>query len=279
MDLEKGKFEEQTSTGKSTVRVTTINDGLSISEGKVSGTTFVHKFGQAPDFDTSDLEVTVWDGANDGGINQMVYVWSTTNAIDSISSSNAGDTQTIQLQGLDGDWNLIIQQATLNGQTRVALTTPLLRVFRLRNTGTTALAGNCYVYENTAITAGVPNDTTKIKAMINDGNNQTLMAIYSVPVGKTAYMRDWYAATAGASKSSNYVIRLWAREYLEASSTWGAWQLKHITSIADSGTSAYQHSYSEPEKFKEKVDLMMTVQMTAGGASGAAGFDIVLVDD
>jgi len=33
---------------------------LEIAKGNISGTTFIHKFGAAPDFDTSDNEVSVW---------------------------------------------------------------------------------------------------------------------------------------------------------------------------------------------------------------------------
>ena len=129
----------------------------------------------------ADGEVTVWDGANDGTLNQMVYQWSTTNAIDSISSSNSGDTQDVKIQGLDGDFNIIEQTVTLNGQNRVALSTPLIRVFRGKNNGLTAFAGSIYVYENTTISSGVPTDLTKVRLLIDDGNNQTLMALYTIP--------------------------------------------------------------------------------------------------
>ncbi|CAN8142792.1 hypothetical protein THIOSC15_770002 [uncultured Thiomicrorhabdus sp.] len=151
----------------------------------------------------------MWDGANDASIDQMTYIWSTTPAIDSISSSSISDTGTIQVQGLDANWELITQVVTLNGQTRVALTTPLLRAFRGKNTGTIPLVGNIVIYENTALSGGLPTDTTKIRLIINNGNNQTLMALYTIPAGKTGYMRDWYASTAGASKNSQYIIRLW----------------------------------------------------------------------
>ena len=49
-------------------------NGLSIASGEVTGSAFIHKFGQAPDFDISDGFVTIWDGADDAGINQMNYV-------------------------------------------------------------------------------------------------------------------------------------------------------------------------------------------------------------
>ena len=279
---EDGVFRNAKVTRDGYQTVSDASSGLSIAKGDVTGISYVHKFGQAPDFDTTDGEVTIWDGANDASINRMVYTYSTTAAIDSISSSNAGDTQEVKVQGLDTNLALVEQTVTLNGQTRVALTTPLIRIFRGKNNGATAFAGNVVVYENTALTGGIPTDTSKIRLLINDGNNQTLMAIFTVPIDKTGYVRDWYASTAGASKDSQYVIRLWAREYNSVAGAWKTWQLKHISSISDVGTSYIQHKYEEPEKFAGGADIMMTAQATEVGASAcsiSAGFDIVLVDN
>lgn len=279
---EDGVFQNVNVTRDGDLTISDNSSGLAISEGNVTGKTFVHKFGYAPDFDYGDGEVTVWDGSDDGGINQMTYQYSTTAIIDSISSSSTADTMDIQLQGLDANFDLVTQNVTLNGQTRVALGTNLIRIFRMKNNGTVDLVGNAYVYENTALTGGVPNDRTKIRSLINNGNNQTLMAVYTVPQDKVGYLRDWYASTAGSSKDSQYIIRLWARSYNEGLGVYNAWQLKHITSISDVGTSYVQHKYEEPETFIGKVDIRMTVEATAVGASGAsisAGFDVVLVNN
>ena len=108
------------------------------------------------------------------------------------------------------------------------------------------------------------------------------MALYTIPIDKTGYVRSWYASTAGASKDSQYVVRLWAREYSSGDSQWKAWQLKHISSISDVANSHVHHKYVEPEKFAGGVDIMMTVEATESGTTGAsigAGFDIVLVDN
>ena len=67
---------------------------LAIAKGEVTGSTAVNKWGNSPDFDDSDGEVYVWDAAEDGTAwENMTYTFSTTAAIDSISSTNAGDTQ------------------------------------------------------------------------------------------------------------------------------------------------------------------------------------------
>jgi len=252
------------------------SSGLSIAIGNVTKTTFIHKFGAAPNFDTGDGVVAVWDGADDANIDQMVYQYSSTDDIDSISSSNAGDTQDIEILGLDVNFDVVTQTRTLSGQTRVALSTDLLRVFRMKNVGTTDNAGHVYCYVNGAITAGVPDTPADVRAVIQPGNNQTLMAIYTIPDGKTGYMRDWFAALGGASRSANYTIELRARP------TGQVFQLKHLSAIAEEGSSTIKHDYVEPEVFAARTDIEMRVSIATGAitaASIAAGFDLVLIDD
>lgn len=273
-----GVFQTVRTTRDGDLSVSDNSNGLSIAEGNVTGKSFIHKFGEAPDFDTGDGEVTVWDGADDGllGGGAMVYTYSAIADIDTLSSSDAGDTQNIEVQGLDTNYGVITQTIALNGQTDVILPVPLLRVFRMRNVGSTDFAGVVYLrVTGTAQTAGVPDTASSVRAIVNNGNNQTLMAVYTIPAGKTGYMRDWYTALAGGSKSSNYKIKLRARPL------GGVFQLKHTSAIAEVGSSHVQHTYTEPETFQEKTDVEMTVSTTAVGVTGAdvsAGFDIVLVD-
>ena len=261
-------------TDSGNLRVTDAESGLAIAKGDVVGHAFIHKFGRAPDFDTGDGDVTIWDGADDLGTNEMQYNYSTTAIIDSLSSANAGDTQDIEVLGLDANYALVTQTITITGQTRKALSTNLIRVFRLKNVGSTDLAGDLYCYENTALTTGVPTDTTKVRAVIETGNNQTEMAVYTVPAGKTGYLRQWFASSSGAKKTTNYLMKLKARPFGQV------FQLKHSASIADAAP--YLHTYVEPEAFTEKTDIEMTAALTDTGVTEAAvsaGFDIVTVDN
>jgi hypothetical protein len=277
-----GDYVNIGATVSGNLKIANVEDGLSIAKGDVVGTTFIHKFGAAPDFDTGDNEVTVWDGAEDGTLwENMVYDYSLIADIDSISSSNelADVGLNMEIQGLDTNYNIVLQTISLDGvdaRTRVALTTPLIRVFRIKNISNTNLTGHVFVYPNTAISGGIPTDKSKIRAVIHPENNQTEMAIFTVPAGKTGYLRSWYAAEAGANKVTNYIIKLKAR------SLNGVFQLKHKSAISTTGTSQIQHEYVEPEIFQEKTDIEMTTQITAVGVTGgsvAAGFDIVLIDN
>jgi len=271
-----GTFVNVKVTPDGYLSISDISNGLSIAKGDVTGESFIHKFGNAPDFDTADGVVSVWDGADDGGIDQMEYQYSTTADIDTISSSNAGDTQDIEIQGLDTNWNVVTQTISLNGQSQVNLTTDLIRVFRMKNVDTTDNAGHIYCYVNGTATAGVPDTPGDVRAIIQPGNNQTLMALYSIPAGYTGYMRDWYASTSGANKTSNYPIEVRARSF------GGVFQLKHLSAISDNGSSHVQHDYTEPEVFQEKTDIELRASMTAvGGTAGSvsAGFDLVLIEN
>jgi len=251
--------------------------GLNRARGRVQGQSFIHKFGNAPDFDTGDGEVSLWDGANDASIDAMTYTYSTTNDIDSVISSSVTDVGAVEIQGLDVNYDLTNQTVTLNGQTRVAIPTTLRRVFRMKNVGATNFVGNvCTYITNAPTSSGVVDLNTDVRSCVDNGNNQTLMAIYTIPAGKTGYLRSFFAATSGGSRSTNYKIRLKAR------SLGGVFQLKHINALVDSGSSHFQHEYVEPEVFAEKTDIEMTAETTEGAITGSGvsgGFDIVLVDN
>lgn len=249
------------------------SDGLSIARGRLTGVTFIHKFGQAPDFDISNGDVTVWDGANDAGIDQMVYQYSTTANIDSLISTDASDTQSILILGLNSEYNEITQNVTLTGQTRAALGTKLIRIYRMINEGSTDLSGvvSCYV-NNAATSAGVVSDSANVRAIINNGNNQTLLGLYTVPAGKTAYMRDWYASLT-AKKTAIAGIKIFARPFGQV------FQLKHTSDINSAGSSHTQHKYNDPIPFKEKTDIEMRASTSVDSNGIAAGFDLVLVDN
>jgi hypothetical protein len=271
-----GGFTNVTATASNNLRVTDAENGLAIAKGDVTETTFIHKFGNAPDFDATDGTVTIWDGANDGDIDQMRYVYSSSADIDTISSSSESDTFDLEIQGLDGSYDLVTQTKALNGQTKVTLDTPLQRVFRMKNDNSSDNVGYIYCYVDGTVSSGVPDDSTSVRAIIGPGNNQTLMAVYTVPDGKTGYMRDWYASVAGASKDSNYLIEVRARPFGKV------FQLKHRSSLSDNGTSNIHHKYEEPEVFSAKTDIELRTSAVASGVTAAqisGGFDIVLVDD
>lgn len=155
----------------------TYSDTVSVWEKKKA----LNKFGRTSNAD-SGVSTTV--AVFQGTVVNETYV--STNIIDSIVSSNTGDTtQTITVEGhtIDGSGNLtfVTQNASLNGQTEVTLSTPLARANRAFVANSTtfdspyaALAGTISIYDNTGgITSGVPNTAAATKLIIDAGKTQT----------------------------------------------------------------------------------------------------------
>lgn len=111
--------------------------------------------------------------------------YQTDNTIDSIVSSNAGDTQSVIVEGHtidgNGDFTFVVQPATLNGQTPVTLSTPLARATRIYNNDSTDFAGTVYGYRSaaTSVVSGVPQTTAAIHLQ-TDSNNQSLKAATTI---------------------------------------------------------------------------------------------------
>lgn len=106
------------------------------------------------------------------GILHETYV--TSNLINSVISTSVADTQDIIVEGhttADGGltFTFVEQPLTLNGQTSVALTTPLARVVKGYNDNSTELAGVISFTETDTYTAGVPDTDTKVHMQINAG--------------------------------------------------------------------------------------------------------------
>lgn len=250
--------------------VPTTSLALSLAAGNVTGCSSVHKFGEAQNID-ADVDVDIWDGAT-LSTNLRTYAFSSSADIDRLSSSDDGDTQDIEVHGLNTDWDLVTQTITLTGQTPVALTTSLIRAFRLKNVGATDNAGVIYCFVNVATTAGVPNTITNTRAAIQVGLNQTLMAIYSVPRAVTGYMGQFYSVVSNR-KDQISDIALFVRPFD------GVFQLKHRGGVHATGTSYVPHQFRVPEKILAKSDIRIEANSSKADGAVAAGFDLILVDD
>ena len=138
-------------------------DPLAIAKSEVAGHTHVNKFGRATAITTTNTW-EVWDG-------NAAYSYPTSATITKIKQATdqvgTDANATIELQGLDANWDLVVQTADLDGTdttTEVTLTTPLIRVFRMKVLENIVLADDV-----SAVATG--GGTTY--ATITAGNNQT----------------------------------------------------------------------------------------------------------
>jgi len=149
------------------------------------------KFGKSAPLDV-DTMATVWT------VNNTHETYVSTNIIDSISSSSTLDGEEIYIEGhtvtgtgFDQKFTFVTQVVNLNGRTRVALPTPLARVSVAVNNNGSLLQGRVVVYEDTALTNGVPTDVTKIHIDIPLGFQESFK-------GATTFSdTDYYILTGG----------------------------------------------------------------------------------
>ena len=155
------------------------------------------KFGRSAQLGTGSLE-TVWSvGGNE--------TYLSTNSISHVSSSSASDTQEVTIEGhtlSNSEFTFVSQTATLNGQNTVALNTDLARVSRVYNSDSTELVGRVVIYENTALSGGVPTDATKIHIDIPEGFQQSFKAATTFSKNDYFIMTSFYGAVSAKQSGS-----------------------------------------------------------------------------
>lgn len=218
-----------------------------VSAGLPAGQEHINKFG----YTGTDVNgtATIWDGC--GTTAQYPYPSSGLVAITSSSGTDTG--QTVEVQGLDGDYNQVTEDINV-GSTG---TTTFSRIFRARMKDTSNVG---------LITI---NQGGSLAAQIRVGNGQTLMAIYTIPAGKTGYLVKFQGSS---DKSTAVQFKLFARELTDG----GVFNLKG--QWGTQGGNIVTYDYPIPLSFPEKTDLKIDVSTGANCGCGAI-FDLLLVDN
>ena len=239
----------------------TMAAGENILVSRIAGT--VNKFGENLSIASNTTE-DIWDGGGTYSFPSTVDITHIREATDQAPDRGA----TIQVQGLDTNWDLIVQDVVLdasNSSTPVALSTPLRRAFRMKVNFDVEMSDDIEL-------RNVGGTTTY--SIIQAGNNQTLMAIYTVPNGVTAYMTGWYIdyvkSIANDPDSVEYKLLAADRENDYA------FQLKYEKAIPQGGT-LNVHPFAPYYKFTEKTDIKVTAEPSAKAAHVHGGFDLILV--
>lgn len=232
---------------------------IMVAMGKIADASFISKFGQNEGLNTSTFE-DIWDG---GGT--YTYPADATAPITHIYSTGA-ETVDIEVQGLDVNGDLLVQTKTLTGTTVAALDTALWRVFRMRNMGSTDIGGGSVIHASDAGKA-------VSYAQIVNGNNQTLMALYTIPNGKTGYLLREDADMAGLTRSYSIDGHVLMREF------GGVFQLKSTFGVQSEGGNSYAHEFPIPLPIAGKTDLRVEAISSAANGVLNATFDILLIDD
>jgi hypothetical protein len=239
---------------------------LQVARSQIAGHETIFKFGFNPDVD--DALETIW---TEGGL----YSYLSAATILKVSSSSTADTaagtgaRTVEIFGLDGNYNEISETVTLNGQTAVNTTNSYLRINRgiVRSAGSGGQnAGVIYAGTGT-VTAGVPANKYLSIAI---GDNQTLMALWTVPAGYTAFVVQTDVTLATTQSSKYCTAKLVARPDGEV------FQVKDVFVKSQGSTTQV---YSIPIRFDEKTDIEWRAIGNSAGADIAisAAMDILYI--
>lgn len=237
---------------------------LQIARSQIFDHKSIYKFGFNSDVNGS--EETIWDG---GGI----YAYPSAATVMKVSSSSANDTsagtgaRTVTVSGLDADYNEAEETVSLNGQTEVLTTTSFIRVNRAfvatAGSGDTA-AGDIYVGTGT-VTTGVP---ATVYAKITLGQNQTLMSVWTVPAGYTAYMLRANLSTSTANVNQYVTARLVQRPF-------GGVFRTQVQTTLQRGDEEFL--FPIPLSFPEKTDIETRAVSSGSNNLVASDFTVVYI--
>lgn len=235
---------------------------LQLARGQINNHSHVNKFGRNTAVASGATE-EIWDGS-------AAYSFPATALMTKVSQTTnqaalTGDS--IEVQGLDANWDYVTQTVALNASdttTAVTLTTPLIRCFRMRVLANTVCDSSIRLHND---------GETQDYAVISTGKNQTQMAIYTIAAGYTGYVTNYYArehpVSGNAATSLN--IELWGTDNANGY----AKQVKHSMGLAVGGGA--QHFFTPYKKFTEKSDIYLTITTVGGTSDMSGGFDLILV--
>lgn len=243
-----------------------LDYSISISSGNLEGVSYIEKFGMNVDVDAN--KETVWDA---GGIyeyltdTETIAITSTLPLADNATGTGA---QTVEVQGLDTDFNLLTETLTVGG---ASSTGEFLRVFRAR----VITAGSNEVNEGVLSIISDTSTTTLAQIGVDGsgsnaaGRGQTFMSQYTVPAGKTAYLTQW---TVGAGKQNTDAIAfLMCRNILE-----DGWSSKDVIAVS---ATTYSKDYTIPMMFTEKTDIEVRAFSSANNSLVSSTFCLILIDN
>lgn len=195
---------DRDSDGKKVQDVYIGNDFyLEVAEGNFPGYSLIHKFGASATIGTTLAPIALANTYQTPTTAQeLEFVSSSTD--DEAAGSGARQVTVI---GLDANWAEVSQTVTTNGTTAVALTTPLLRLYRwyVSSSGTYATASAASHVGTLTIRAAGAGATWSTITVTPFAMGQSQIGAYTIPAGKTAFLVGVYAYVS-STKAVNLLI-------------------------------------------------------------------------
>lgn len=231
------------------------HDRLAIAKGEVNGYSSEHKFGAVPAMSQNQTG-TIWD-VND--TNYPWSSWSTAGTVDIPAVNASDDGKKITIVGLDADYNAQSEEITVSSSGSVTSTNSYIRLFR------------AYVSEGISNVGVINVQKSAVTVLrINANKGQTLMAIYTVPSGYTAYLMQGTATCQGNADATG---DMYVRYFGET-----AFRIGHSFEFSGAG-GQYMYKFAVPRVIPEKSDIDVRGTVRSNNARLTSAFDLILVQN
>jgi hypothetical protein len=259
------KAMDYNSVGQPVIR--TVGGDIYNSINLPAGFGQVHKFGAVPAM-SIDTVGTIWDeddtiypwAAIDGNGALNIKVTNTNN--ENIANTDL-DGDTVEIQGLDENYEVQTETVTISGSTATTAN-PYKRIYRARYQN----GGSFDVNTSARILIQTSTNVTVAKILENQG--QTLMSIYTIPAGFTGYLMR---LDVTAQETATGEFKLMVRE-----GGVGSFAIRHVAEVTGRG-GPYQLEYPIPQAFTEKTDIDARMHTLSNNGRYTCTFDLLLVDN
>lgn len=248
---------------------------IEVAKGNVTGHSLVNKFG--------------FDGAVTSTLNPVadaqVYQTPTTAQSLEIVSSDANDTsagtgaRTVEIQGLDANFNLQTQTVSMNGTTAAAITGTWMRVFRAKVTesgtyATQSAGSHAGTLTIRVASAGATWATIGLTTA-SFPMGQTEIGAYTIPAGKTGYLLSKHVSIE-SSKTPN-VLWFQRDNADDVSAPYDTMRLfeRHVGAADEIS----YNPHAPIVTLSEKTDIGCMAYVSTGTAAVSIDFQILLVDN
>lgn len=243
-----------------------IDSELDIAAGRYTGFAIVNKFGKNSDVDAAE---DIWEA----GADYTGFPLSAAETIQVVSAStndtsSGSGARTIRITGLDTNYAIQSEDFTLNGTSAVTGT----KIFRRVHTASVLTSGSSNTtFNDGIITVRHSTTTSNIFLSMLAGTNQTNCSAYTVPAGKTAYMRRITGSIRGnANATASGAI--WVRGF-------GA-SPRYRRPFGFAQANDFRDEIYGGLVFTEKTDIILRITaVSTTNLEITGGYDLILVDN
>lgn len=245
---------------------------VEVARGNIPGYSYEHKFGAIVGAGTSITPIA------SAGVYQTP---STLTSLEMVSSDNTNDKAggtgalTVTVIGIGTGWTQLSETVTLNGTSAVALANQYYRIYRMYIATSGTYGSASAPSHNSTITLRVSGGGAtwaNITAEGSFGLGQTLIACYTVPAGKTAYLISDHV-TVESTKTVN-IYRFFRTACDDVTTPFSPIRLQDVNRVTTGG----EHFGMAQGPYVGPCDIGYMGAATASTANIEVDFDLVLVN-